>query len=182
MFTLREGRGYTVVTSQHVQPAGVAPISNKRTVRRVPVPLAPPPRPKYAYSGHRCSVTISPCRCSPCIVYCLAPNVGFHQATFCPIRPLRFLLPQVAANHDGDHEEGKAEDDEEGKAKGDDDDHDELLRHILATWEKSSSSSSSSSEEEEGKAKGDDDDDDELLRHILATWEKSSSSSSSSSL
>ena len=168
MFTLREGRGYTVVTSQQVQPAGVAPISNKRTVRRVPVPLAPPPRPKYAYSGHRCSVTISPCRCSPCIVYCLAPNVGFHQATFCPIRPLRFLLPQVAANHDGD--------DEEGKAKGDD----ELLRHILATWEKSSSSLSSSSEEEEGKAKGDDDD--ELLRHILATWEKSSSSSSSSSL
>ena len=173
MFTLREGQGYTVVTSQQVQPAGVAPISNKRTVRRVPVPLAPPPRPKYAYSGHRCSVTISPCCCSPCIVYCLAPNVGFHQATFCPIRPLRFLLPQMAANRDDDHEEGKAEDDEEGKAKGDDDD--ELLRHILATWEKSSSSSRSSSEEEEGKAEGDD----ELVHHILATWEKSSSSSSS---
>ena len=107
------------------------------------------------------------------------PNVGFHQATFRPIRPLRFSLPQVAANHDDDDEEGKVEgddDDEEGKAEDDDDD--ELLRHILATWEESSSSSSTSSEEEE---KTEDDDDDEIPSHIRATWEERSSSLSSSS-
>ena len=103
-------------------------------------------------------------------MYCLAPNVGFHQATFRPIRPLRFSLPQVAANHDDDDGEGKAADD----------DDDEILPHILATWEESSSSSSSSSEEEE-KAEDDDDDDDEIPPRTRATWQESSSSSSSSS-